>query len=223
MPDRYLGDELRAWRIATGRTQKEAADLAKIKRSYYANLESNLQGVPAYILDNLAVAGFMAPNTVIGHDEPGTKRELVRVSVGGLPLGEVPIVGAAGAGPQESNVDIDTRNVWVPMNLANLNGIAFEVEGESMMPCLEPGDIAIFREYRHPKRGYTYLVRKAYQYRVKNLEMVSGRFVLRSLNPSFEDEPLDGYELIGYLVGLYRVIGTRETMDSDPGGLILSA
>lgn len=89
-----------------------------------------------------------------------------------------------------------------------------------MMPALEPGDTVLFRELRTPKRGFPFLVRnKENGCRVKIIDWADGEWILRSINSAFAPEPLGDHEILGILVGWYRVQGSRETLDSDPGGL----
>ncbi len=147
---------------------------------------------------------------------------LTRVSLGGLPMTPIPVVGSASAGEGAHNVDPDERIIYVPESLAKIGGVGFLVDGESMMPRLEPGDIAIFREHRVPKLKYAFLVKSPNgEFRVKNIGWDGEQWVLKSLNRAYGDEPLGSHELIGYLIGWYKARGTRETMDSDPSGLIL--
>lgn len=145
-----------------------------------------------------------------------------KVSLAGTPLTAIPVVGTVGAGPGTYNVDYDERTIWVPANLANIGGLGFVVDGDSMMPVLEEGTIAIFREWRQPKRGYPFLVRlRDGSLVVKNVEWREGAWVLESINQMYKPIPMDGASLLGYLIGWYKSNGTRESTDSDPNGLTL--
>lgn len=145
-----------------------------------------------------------------------------RVSLAGTPMVPIKVVGSAAAGAGVTNVDNAEDVAWVPERLAQIGGLGWLVDGESMMPALEPGDVAIFREHRVPRRGYPFLIKTPDSaYRVKILDWVQNSWVLRSINPAFPDEPLDNNELLGFLIGWYRMRGSRETLDSDPGGLRL--
>lgn len=144
------------------------------------------------------------------------------VSLAGTPLAAIRVVGRVAAGAGEQNVDADESVRYVPQRLADIGGVGWEVDGESMMPALEPGDIALFREHRTPRRGYPFLLQSPREgLRVKIIDWEQNMWVLKSINPSFPKEPLDDHELLGYLIGWYRVRGSRETLDSDPGGLKL--
>lgn len=141
-----------------------------------------------------------------------------RVNIVGTKMLPIPVIGYAQAGAGLTNVDVDETDVYVPEKLAQIGGMGWIVDGSSMEPYLEAGDVAIFREHRNPRRGYPFLVRRDGQYRVKVIEWRDG-WELRSTNPQYAAEPLDDWELLGYLIGWYRLRGTRETLDSDPNGL----
>jgi len=148
--------------------------------------------------------------------------EFLKVSLGGIPMVPIPIVGQVSAGAGTYNVDVEDHTIYVPESLAKIGGVGFLVDGESMMPRLEPGDVAVFREHRIPRLRYTFLVKSAEgEFRVKNIGWDGDQWTLQSLNRNFGEEPLGSHELIGYLIGWYKARGTRETMDSDPSGLIL--
>jgi phage repressor protein C with HTH and peptisase S24 domain len=148
---------------------------------------------------------------------------LIPVSVGGTPMARVKIVGSASAGPGITNVDVSEDEILVPERLANLGGIGFIVDGDSMMPALQPGDVTLFREARVPIPGYPFLIKTdSAEYKIKVLVYAAGTWNLSSLNPTYQTKPLaEGDEIVGILVGWYRSRGSRETMDSDPNGLRL--
>jgi SOS-response transcriptional repressor LexA len=149
---------------------------------------------------------------------------LSKVSVAGTPLAPIPVVGNVSAGPGSINVDVDASQVYVPQRLADIGGVAWVVDGESMTPLLEAGDVAIFREGSQPRKGYAFLLRTPdSELRVKTLEWMEGAWWMKSLNPTFDPEPLGGTQILGFLIGWYRVNGTRETLDSDPHGLRIDA
>ena len=53
------------------------------------------------------------------------------------------------------------------------------------------------------------------------MDWQDSQWVVKSLNPTFATEPLGQHQILGFLIGWYRTKGSRETMDSDPGGLVL--
>lgn len=148
----------------------------------------------------------------------------VRFSLAGTALTQIRVVGSVGAGPGTFNVDYDERTIWVPSNLAAIGGLGFVVEGDSMMPSLEPGTIAIFREWKEPRRGFAFLARLPDgSLAVKRCDWREGKWMLNSINPAYGPVDMDGVQLLGYLVGWYKAAGTREQTDSDPNGLPLES
>lgn len=194
------------------------------------NWKSGLNDPKNSILPFLSEVTGASIGELLGDDslpppKPSQKRKAEGriVSVGGTPLSPIKVVGMASAGPGTYVVDPSEELVYVPQKLADLGGLGWIVDGESMMPALEPGDIALFREYRQPRRGYTFLVKSSDgEFRVKNLDWLDDQWCLVSLNKNFEPEHLEDHEILGYLIGWYRSRGSRETLDSDPNGLLLA-
>lgn len=139
-----------------------------------------------------------------------------------MPMTPIPIVGSVAAGFGEYNCDIQERVIEVPSRLAVDGAQAFMIAGDSMMPTLEDGTLAIFRPATTPRRGMTFLLEgpdKAL--RAKILEWDRDQWMQVSINPNYKPEPLGNFAIIGMLIGWYRVMGSRESFDSDPKGLIL--
>jgi SOS-response transcriptional repressor LexA len=144
------------------------------------------------------------------------------VSLAGTPLVEIPVVGKVAAGEGEHNIDPDLKTIWVPEPVARMGGYGWEVEGDSMMPDLYPGDVLVFKERRTPKRGYPMLIRtEDREDRVKIIDWQDGEWQMSSRNQRYPQEPLDGTQLMGLLVGFYRYSRTREIILTDPDGLKL--
>lgn len=212
MSERPTSDALRAFRNQLRYSQRELATLLGIDRGRYANWEYDKAEIPEDIVEKLRELGF-------GHGKPAAEGR--KVSLAGTPLRSINVVGKVSAGPGETNVDVDENQIYVPERLARPGALGFVVDGDSMMPNLHPGDVAIFMPYDKPKQGHTFLVSKNDEYRVKSLFWVNNGWVMRSLNKSYSDEPLEGGQILGFLIAWYRVAGSRETMDSDPNGLRL--
>jgi hypothetical protein len=198
--------------------EKAAKDLG-VSSDVLSNVMHGRTKPDANLVDRIRQK-FQLPNYWPGNDN-------VRVtdsrtfSVSGTPLVPIRVLGNVSAGQGSSNVDIDNEMVYVPERLAQCGSLGWIVDGESMMPALEPGDTVLFRELRTPRRGYPFLLKSpSGELRVKILDW-DKEWTLRSLNSDFAIEPLGHHELLGILVGWYRVRGTRETLDSDPGGLRL--
>jgi hypothetical protein len=209
MPRAPKDTDLRKWRHANRLEQKEVAAQLGISRSYYANIEAG-QDPPEYVKDKLRELGYTN----------GERPKVLRLTP--TPMSKIRIVGKVGAGPGEHNVDSDDEYASVPQKLAAIGSLAWIVEGESMMPSLRPGDIAIFKEERLPRKDYPMLVRGTDgEVRVKNMRFKNGRWVLESMNERFGDEDLGHHELVGVLVGWYRSFGGYEASESHVDGLKL--
>lgn len=188
---------------------RQIADAVGVSYDRLASMATGRTRLPHGVLE--AARAFIAQS----------QGELGKVkAVGELPMAHVRVVGDVAAGPAELNVDPDRDTILVPAHLARHDCVAYIVTGESMMPALEPGDVAIFREHHTPRRGYAFLLRSDHGYRIKILNW-DREWQLVSLNPAFPVEPATDHQLIGYLVGWYRARGPRETLDFDPNGLRL--
>jgi SOS-response transcriptional repressor LexA len=145
----------------------------------------------------------------------------IYTSLAGTPMLPVPVVGSVSAGRGITNVDVDEDMLLVPERLAYIGGVGFVIDGDSMMPHLHPGDIALFKEERHVRDRYTHLIKTSDgEYKVKDLVFESGRWMLVSKNPLYPKIMLgEGDEVLGLLVGYFRSQGSREIMESDPTGL----
>ena len=142
-------EQLRSWREGRRLKQREAADLLGLSRAYYANLEYG-QSIPDRVMGQLKK---------LGYGKTGEPQDMKRVSLVFGEMGRVPIVGNVSAGHGTYNVDHIEDEAWVPMTLQKLGGIGYVVDGESMMPALQPGDVAVFRKYSQPITRFTYLVK----------------------------------------------------------------
>ncbi len=146
-----------------------------------------------------------------------------KLSVQGTPMNEIAILGVASAGEGATNVDVDESEYYVPDRLAAITDFGFVVDGDSMMPALQPGDIACFKRSSTPRRGYPFLVKDSSDgYRIKIIGYDTDHWTLESFNPAYPAEEMPSEcQLQGYLVGWFRSRGAREAMDSEIGGLKL--
>lgn len=141
-----------------------------------------------------------------------------------MPLAPLRVIGNVAAGEGAYNVDQHEDVSMVPASLAGDDRIGWVVTGDSMMPILEDGDIAVFHEHRAPRSKFVYLVRdKAGALRVKRLvwNNSSGLWELQPLNPAYKPINMNGVELLGYLIGYYRQRGQHEKFEIDPSGLMV--
>ena len=226
-----MGDAVRKWlralRAEFELDQSQLGERLGVSRSSIAMYETG-SPIPEYVLEKIREAFPQAPpypleeSSMKSVNVPKLPRSDGRhVSLAGTPLVPIPVVGQVQAGPGASNVDPDQSSVYVPDRLARPDWIGWQVAGDSMMPSLEPGDVAVFQSQSSPRKGYPFLLEKDGEFRFKVADWIDGKWVARSLNPSYPIEPIDGWRILGILVGYYRLRGSRETLDLDPGGLKL--
>jgi len=211
-----INERLRAWRKKKRYTQSEAGELLGISRNYYANLEYG-QHIPSRLIDELRKLGYDS-----AHSEDEKDGRPVSLLFG--EMAALPVVGSVSAGPGLSNVDADQGEVWVPMSLRQIGGVGYVIDGDSMMPALQPGDIALFKETYQPRNGFTFLLKNDGEFRCKNISWHQGEWVMHSLNPNKErypDQSLLDWQILGILVGWYRSVGSYEKLEADPHGLRL--
>ena len=132
-------------------------------------------------------------------------------------LVEVPLsaVGAAGGW----TVSQGRETVNLPAQLAASDYRAVQIDGNSMLPYLLPGDIAVFRIWAVPKVGFVNAVSCDGQVLIKTVALKDGAMVLRSFNPLEPDVPADGCIALGFLVGHYRDDGVETMHRHNRGGL----
>lgn len=208
------GKRLANMRKSLGLTQKEAADRlikAGIIESYhtYRNFEYGRQSVPDQAFEFLARLVRETP-------APYGMREAVS-----LPMVSIPVIGSASAGAG-NDLHPDEDEVFVPAHLVFGDCAAMTVEGDSMMPWLLPSDIVVARIGTPIRSGKAFLVRRQDDsVSVKMIHHNGTEWELRSLNPRYKPEPMDG-QAVGLITGIYRVDGSLETMMVDPNGLVPS-
>lgn len=194
------GRQLRAIRMRMNLTQEEFATRLGVTRARYKNWEYGLAEAPDEIV--LKAVGL------------DSYRE---VTIKGIPLAPIPVVGAASAG-EGSQFHPDLDQLWVPQYMARLDSRGWEAEGDSMLPWIQPGDIVVARDYKSPKLGYPFMIRREDGSTSVKILAYDQDWVYKSLNPKYDPEPARG-ELLGYVIGIYRSEGTFETTLYDPNGL----
>lgn len=142
-------------------------------------------------------------------------------TLSGLALRPIKVWGAISAGPGQATREPDKRDIYVPANMAGEDRGGFEIEGLSMYPNIHPGDVAVFKLNPIPRKGFVYFVRGCNsEPLIKEVQVSGGSMILHSFNPNYADMDLEeGMTTVGILIGLYRVVGSRETIWLDPHGL----
>lgn len=74
---------------------------------------------------------------------------------------------------------------------------------------MQPGDIAIFADNPHPKVGKFIAARPldGGDPIVKVVAVDAHRYLLRSANPAYNDLPIEQFQILGVLIGIYTADG----------------
>lgn len=162
--------------------------------------------------------GTSPPGQIVVMAEDLVRNASAVIPASKLPMSKVPLVGMASAGPG-SDSDADGVDIWVPSHMCLGDTGAWRVEGDSMMPHLEPGDIAVVELTQQPRVGVPSLVRRPDgSLSIKIVRHDGENWVYESANQKYAIEVADG-EMLGFLKGIYRVRGTYETIVYDSNGL----
>lgn len=223
-PPQLPGDRLRAERERAGYSIRDLAEQTGISHNTIVAWERNPSRLKRakiehrQAVEQIAGALGVEPMTIWGQD-PAPKP----ITVLPMPMVSIPVVGRAGAGDAEGIVDaIDDDHVEIPQILAGQRArFGVLVEGTSMLPHLEPGDVAVFEPSHVPRIGITNLIRMSDGLRVKVIERDGSRLQLRSFAPDHPAEPLGDspVTVLGYLVGYYRYSAGRMRLEAADSGL----
>ncbi len=202
-------------------TQEDLATAALVTRSSVASYETNRSNVPDDVLARIADS-LKTSITELTTEPTGL------MQVRPIPMMRVPVIGRVAAGDGAFNVDPDPDDyIEVPTTLSipAEQVLAWKVEGDSMMPDLEDGDTVVFRpSVTNPRNRRAYLIRcpdGAVKLKLLVWSQITGDWHTRSLNPRYEDHPLGDCQVLGMMVGYYKVRGTGVFTAIDPEGLLL--
>lgn len=217
--------------------QIRAAIAAKVPRTSIAEVGKKV-GLEGQILSNMLNGRTKIPDELPGKirkvlnlpdswpERPTVPTTGRRVSLAGTPMVAIPVAGYVAAGNSVGTVDYEHRTIYVPERLADLQGIGYEVDGESMVDKLFPSDIAVFKSHSSPILHIPMLLQSAEsELRMKLVywDNPHKEWWTSSYNPAFPPSPLGADQILGFLVGLYRYRGTRELILSDPAGLSIES
>jgi SOS-response transcriptional repressor LexA len=185
--------------------QEEFAELLGVNRQRYKHWEYDTATPPPEMLEKVE---SMAAN-ILRPDE-GLK---------GMPMVKIPVVGRTSAGPGADMGTADDFEVWVPQHMLTDTSTGWVAEGDSMMPWIQPGDVVIAKESPTPRLNYAFLIlRDDGTCSVKVLKWKGEEYEYLSLNPRYDPEPARG-RLLGYVTGIYRAVGSHESIENDYNGL----
>lgn len=149
MENNDLSEKLKLWRAKHHKTQKEAAAMIGISRSYYNELENGIKTPSEHVLRLLATAMRVTPEYLRGEPElePEREPELVdlRKAVVNVDIALIPLVGEIRAGVSmyaqnniESYVRVDGSSID-----SNKAYFFLKVVGDSMNRVIREGDIVL--------------------------------------------------------------------------------
>jgi SOS-response transcriptional repressor LexA len=205
-----INQELREWRKAKRLTQQEAGELLGISRAYFANLEYG-QSIPDHVREALDKFGFGT--------ESYPRIAAPTISVRGVPMVKIPVIGVASAGSGEPDVDDEDDELEVPLFMTYPGCQGFRVKGDSMHPAIRPTDTVVIRLKVDLFNGKTYLFQKDGKFFLKKLKWSRGYWWMHSINPSIEDMSTLDVTVIGMLTGIYSEINGEITTRSKFEGL----
>lgn len=209
-----LAEELR--RQGKLRQLKSLAESTGISYSRLANIAfdrvKTISAAEIELLEKHIGSGFSVAESRTEYIAGGLHR------IATLPVKAIPVIGRASAGPGAD--DHFESEIYIPAHMATAHGVCgYIAEGDSMMPWIHPGDIVVVRPHHSERLGYAFLIeREPGTYSVKMLGYDGKEWEFRSLNPKYEPERSPA-RLIGYVIGIYRLIGSTETMMLDQNGL----
>ncbi|RYG32185.1 LexA family transcriptional regulator [bacterium] len=138
------------------------------------------------------------------------------------PMGKVKLYAAVSAGTGNA-VSIQENEVPVPVEMSRDDYGAMLVDGDSMLPLLQDGDVAVFKDSSEGRIGQIVAASTddRAEWFVKQLQRgPNGKVVLASLNLGYQDIE-DDFDIHGYLVGYFRVEGPERSSRYNPYGLLV--
>ncbi|MCW5933991.1 MAG: LexA family transcriptional regulator [Fimbriimonadia bacterium] len=231
-----LGRNIRQVREQLGWSQQEAADQLDITQTTLSAYERGRIECPVSVLSRLASLANLTAGAIVDGDFEGDWRDKPRqVSLSLdernaitdnilqrlIPLLPAPLPGH-GVGWQEINLPLwgsvpagqwgwvpetsSPRRYLVPLSIAKAVDGVVTVQGESMLPTLEPGDTVFVKRTPHAHVGKIVLARNPLgDVTLKRIGIARGLRMLLPDNPAHEPpEPAAGTEILAVAVCVMR-------------------
>lgn len=201
------GRRLKAWRENQYRTQEEFADAMGVRRSTVANWESGHQPIPKKHLETLQSLGFNE-NIAIKKASSLTFQK------------RIPYIGVMSTPDIISSGDplgvTETR--LVPTQFDDISDcFCCQTGTDVLMPCINPGDLLLFRKHPIPKVGKIVMHRATSgELSIRELRHNGTAFMLHSPNPAYPPVEATGTTL-GYLIGVYNESRPRTSVEDEDG------
>ena len=134
------------------------------------------------------------------------------------PSGRIKIYGAVSAGTGNT-MTIDAEEMDVPIQFARDDYGALIIDGDSMIPFLQPSDVVIFKDWSMPKPGHVVAAQlEDGSWVAKLMVYENASYKLRSLNPMYKDYDRS-FTITGFLVGIVRDVGDERVIRLNPYGI----
>jgi transcriptional regulator with XRE-family HTH domain len=202
--------------------QEELAQVAGVSRStisYYENGGPVPQEVADRIRAQVAVIPAMADTPLRNSSATMDVGRVSRIISRGYVL--LPVAPSPLAGSWMSPNLNDCEGIEVDAKFGGDGRFVSHMEGDCMLPYLEPDDLLVWQESSRPKLNRIVYARNgAGEITVKQLKHDGQEFILSPLNDRYENATAATWEADAFLVGVVRVgAGTEVTLYS-PDGLI---
>jgi SOS-response transcriptional repressor LexA len=146
-----------------------------------------------------------------------------------VPLPYIGLIAASSPIDWVDPLDVEDT-VYVPTRMADrrkdpstqkfVARFCCRVVGDSMEPLLLENDLLVFECAESPRMGLMVMHRSPDNLiTVKQLKHDGTSYILRSLNRTYPDVPVNGH-IVGFLVGIVRQSGSRETTEYDATGIL---
>lgn len=204
-----IGARIKKVREARGLTQEQVADrIGKSASSVrgYEKGEGQIWRHPELINALAEALGVTAAFLFGGLGQTWFEGEGPRFrSVEALPQAQIRRLGYIGGGTESSQDPLDALGVlYVPLEFAGEDHTGFELEGNSMLPYLHPGDTLIFKMNYQPRIGRinAAILKEDGGPVAKQVEIRDGNLVLASFQDDYAPIPPEDVKFLGYLIGI---------------------
>ena len=162
-------------------------------------------GMVETLIESLIADGYLL------RESGSRSRNLRLTDKGWREVSQLPVVGRIAAGKPMFAEDDVQEYVDLPPSWEGLGDFGLVVEGDSMMPKFDPGDVAVIRRQSVAERGQIVAVelfgRGEEGAIIKGFFTEPDRIVFRSVNERFEDIVVttpEEFQIIGVVMGVLR-------------------